>query len=66
MQEARAPGLALRTQEFETLTTRFDLECHVWDEAGGLQGFLFYSTDLFDETTIARLIEHYRNYSKRL
>src|SRR6185369_14505575 len=59
MQELELPGLALRTQEFETLTTRFDLECHMWDEPGGLQGFLFYSTDLFDEATVERLIEHY-------
>ncbi len=62
MQELELPGLGLRTQEFETLTTRFDLECHVWDEAGGLQGFLFYSTDLFDEATVDRLIDHYRNF----
>ena len=62
MQELVLPGLALRTQEFESLTTRFDLECHVWDEAGGLQGFIFYSTDLFEEATIERLIEHYRNF----
>ena len=53
------PGLALRTQDFESLTTRFDLECHVWDEAGGLQGFLFYSTDLFAAATIERLLAHY-------
>ena len=60
LQELKLPGLALRMQEFETLTTRFDLECHVWDEAGGLQGFLFYSTDLFTEATIERLLAHYR------
>ena len=62
MQALELPGLVLRTQEFETLTTRFDLECHMWDEAGGLQGYLFYSTDLFDESTVDRLIEHYRNF----
>ncbi|HEY4426355.1 MAG TPA: amino acid adenylation domain-containing protein [Pyrinomonadaceae bacterium] len=62
MQELQLPGLALRTQEFETLTTRFDLECHMWDQPGGLQGFLFYSTDLFDEATVERLIAHYRKF----
>src|SRR5215203_119010 len=62
LQELELPGLALRTQEFETLTTRFDLECHVWDVAGGLQGFLFYSTDLFTEATIERLLTHYRKF----
>ncbi len=62
MQELELPGLLLRTQEFETLTTRFDLECHVWDQPGGLQGFLFYSTDLFEQTTIERLIDHYGKF----
>lgn len=59
LEELELPGLALRTQDFESLTTRFDLECHVWDEAGGLQGFLFYSTDLFAAATIERLLAHY-------
>ena len=62
MQELELPGLRVRTQEFESLTTRFDLECHVWDVAGGLQGFLFYSTDLFEEATIERLLAHYRKF----
>ncbi len=62
MQDLDLPGLALRTQEFESLTTRFDLECHVWDVAGGLQGFLFYSTDLFTEATVERLLTHYRKF----
>ena len=62
MHELELPGLALRTQEFETLTTRFDLECHMWDVTGGLQGFLFYSTDLFEEATVDRLLAHYRRF----
>jgi amino acid adenylation domain-containing protein len=62
IQELELPGLTIRTQEFESLTTRFDLECHVWDVAGGLQGFLFYSTDLFAEATVERLLQHYRKF----
>ncbi|HET9710518.1 MAG TPA: condensation domain-containing protein, partial [Pyrinomonadaceae bacterium] len=62
IQELELPGLTIRTQEFESLTTRFDLECHVWDMAGGLQGFLFFSTDLFEEATIERLLAHYRKF----
>ena len=62
MEELKLPGLRVRTQELESLTTRFDLECHVWDVAGGLQGFLFYSTDLFEESTIERLLAHYRKF----
>jgi amino acid adenylation domain-containing protein len=66
MQDLELPGLTLRTQEFESLTTRFDLECHIWDVAGGLQGFLFYNTDLFEEATVERLIEHYRNFLEEI
>jgi amino acid adenylation domain-containing protein len=62
IQELELPGLTIRTQEFESLTTRFDLECHMWDMAGGLQGFLFFSTDLFEEATIERLLAHYRKF----
>ncbi|HEY0546992.1 MAG TPA: amino acid adenylation domain-containing protein, partial [Pyrinomonadaceae bacterium] len=54
------PGLTLRTQEFESLTTRFDLEFQLWDLPEGIQGYLFYSTDLFDESTIALLLSHFQ------
>jgi non-ribosomal peptide synthetase component F len=66
IQELELPGLTIGTQEFESLTTRFDLECHVWDEADGLQGFLFYSTDLFEEATIERLLAHYRKFLEQV
>src|SRR6185436_11549166 len=54
------PGLSLAPFPFDGWTTRFDLEFHLWEEAGGgLGGFLFYSADLFDDTTIRRLIDRY-------
>ena len=55
------PGLTLRPQEFESLTTRFDLELHLWDLPAGIQGHLFYSTDLFEQATAARLLGHFQN-----
>ena len=54
------PGLSLRPQEFESLTTRFDLDFHLWDLPEGIQGHLFYSTDLFDESAIALLLRHFQ------
>jgi amino acid adenylation domain-containing protein len=62
MEELLLPGLTFSAQEFETLTTRFDLEFHLWDLPLGLRGYLFYSTDLFDESTIERLLAHYRRF----
>ena len=54
------PGLSIAPFPFDGWTTRFDLEFHLWEEAGGgLGGFLFYSADLFDDTTIRRLIDRY-------
>jgi amino acid adenylation domain-containing protein len=54
------PGLTFSTQPFESTTTRFDLECHLWEVEAGLQGVLIYSTDLFAPETIRRLLAHYQ------
>ena len=58
--ELQLPGLTLQLQPMETTATRFDLEVHVWDFRGLLSLTFFYSTDLFDASTIARLSDHYR------
>ncbi|HEX5884421.1 MAG TPA: amino acid adenylation domain-containing protein [Pyrinomonadaceae bacterium] len=38
--------------------TRFDLELHLWAEPDGLIGNLIYSTDVFEQPTIARMLRH--------
>lgn len=43
------------------LKARFDLEVNFWETPTGLAGVWFYSTDLFDETTIARMGNHFNN-----
>ncbi|HEU5182484.1 MAG TPA: amino acid adenylation domain-containing protein [Candidatus Polarisedimenticolia bacterium] len=54
------PGLSIDPVPCDTGATRFDLEFHLWEEAeGGLDGFLFYSADLFDAQTIRRLADRY-------
>ncbi|MGH9830337.1 MAG: AMP-binding protein, partial [Blastocatellia bacterium] len=47
-------------QQYGGHSTRFDLELQLWDEGEGIEGTLTYSTDLFDETTIARLLAHFK------
>ena len=44
--------------------TRFDLELHVFDAPGTVQGLCVYSTALFDEATIDRMLGHYQELVK--
>ncbi|MFN6483743.1 MULTISPECIES: non-ribosomal peptide synthetase [unclassified Nostoc] len=63
-------GLTLSPLPFDTETTRFDLEFHLWepntqnglwvDSSEGISGFVIYSTDLFDDATITRMLEHFQ------
>jgi amino acid adenylation domain-containing protein len=39
--------------------TRFDLELHLWVMPEGLLGNLIYNTDLFEQSTIARMLKHF-------
>ncbi len=64
VQNARLDPLELSDLEVgsfdpEVRTTRFDLECHVWDQPSGLRIDVFYNTDLFRRETIAGLLESY-------
>ena len=40
--------------------TRFDLELHLWAEPNGLIGNFIYSTDVFEQPTIARMLLHFK------
>lgn len=69
MEALELPGLILNPLPFNTETTRFDLEFHLWERSGnglwgersqGISGFVVYSTDLFDEATINRMLGHFQ------
>ncbi|MBL8986309.1 MAG: amino acid adenylation domain-containing protein [Gemmatimonadetes bacterium] len=57
--EAALRGLTIEAGELDSSVTRFDLECHVLEQAGELRIALCYSTDLFLATTARRLLDHY-------
>lgn len=60
--EFRPPQLeGLTHQEFsvEVTTSKFDLSCMMWENGNTLTGFLEYNTDLFDDSTIERMVKHY-------
>src|SRR6267142_1311425 len=45
---------------FDVSTTRLDLEAYFWDLPDGLAGEFVYSTDLFDQRTIQRLLQRFQ------
>ncbi|HEU5380779.1 MAG TPA: condensation domain-containing protein, partial [Ktedonobacteraceae bacterium] len=53
-------GLTLSPVAFEQHTTNFDLVIFLWEGAQGLLGSANYDPDLFDEATIATLLERFQ------
>jgi amino acid adenylation domain-containing protein len=58
-EELALPGLALHYLEIQTGTAKFDLVMQLEESAQGLTGILEYSTELFDASTIQRLLGHF-------
>jgi len=54
------PGLTLRPLEVDLATTKFDLTLVITETEQGLSGTFEYSTDLFDASTIARMVRHFQ------
>jgi len=53
-------GLSLEPLAVDSGTAKFDLHFSLVEEGdGGLAGALEYSTDLFDRTTVLRMLEHF-------
>nr|WP_274518884.1 non-ribosomal peptide synthetase [Tumebacillus flagellatus] len=53
------PGVEGRDYDFEINLSKFDLTLALAEEDDKLVGMMRYNTDLFDESTIARMIGHY-------
>jgi amino acid adenylation domain-containing protein len=54
------PGLTVRASDVESHTSKFDLTLFITeDKADKLLGWMEYSTDLFDQSTIARMGGHW-------
>jgi amino acid adenylation domain-containing protein len=59
LEEPKFDGLEVQRRGFEAQTTRFDVELHLGDTVDGLAGLCTYDRDLFDATTIQRMMGHY-------
>jgi amino acid adenylation domain-containing protein/non-ribosomal peptide synthase protein (TIGR01720 family) len=56
------PGeVTLQAVDVEGETAKFDLTVAVWEGGDELAGVAEYSTDLFDEATIARILGHFEH-----
>jgi len=53
-------GLELKPLDVAVSTAKFDLSLFLVETPSGLRGRMEYNTDLFDEATIARMLEHYQ------
>ncbi|MGK7888718.1 MAG: amino acid adenylation domain-containing protein [Leptolyngbyaceae cyanobacterium] len=58
--ELQMPGLEIESLPVEKGTALFDLTLLLEQSDSGLQGSLEYSTDLFDDSTIDHLIQHFQ------
>ncbi len=54
------PGLRVTPLPLALERVRFDLEIHLWERPDRLDGYCIYSTDLFEESTMTRLIGCFR------
>lgn len=71
IEQLELPGLTLTPSKLDIGTARFDLEFHLWERSQGLSGlweapseglsgFVAYSTELFEQATIARMVGHFQ------
>ncbi|UXI65931.1 non-ribosomal peptide synthetase [Tahibacter amnicola] len=54
------PGVALSRLPLEQTTAQFDLSLSLTETGAGLSGELVYATDLFDATTVKRLLDQWQ------
>ncbi|MGB9179574.1 MAG: amino acid adenylation domain-containing protein, partial [Pyrinomonadaceae bacterium] len=60
-QTLHLPNLTVNTLEMETGTAKFDLVLDMQETEQGLIASLEYNTDLFDGSTIERMLGHFQN-----
>jgi amino acid adenylation domain-containing protein len=58
--EIQMAGLELSWMETDSDVTKFDLSLFASETDAGMHVWFEYNTDLFDEPTIGRLLQHYR------
>ena len=59
MEELQMEGLEVDIRVFDNGSVKFDLILELAETVSGLDGYLHYNTDLFDDSTAAQIIGHF-------
>ncbi|MDZ7358889.1 MAG: amino acid adenylation domain-containing protein, partial [candidate division KSB1 bacterium] len=65
-QASTISGLSVIPIENHSGTSKFDMTLFMLEEGNKLAGALEYNTDLFDEATIVRMLQHFENLLKQM
>ena len=65
-QRLELSGLELSVEETESQTAKFDLSLITWETAQGIGGQMEYATDLFERSTVERLVRHFQTVLEQL
>lgn len=57
--ELKLPGITLSSLQLEKQTAQFDLSVDFFETESGLSGWFEYNTDLFDASTVTRMVKHF-------
>ena len=60
------PGVTISSIDIDTHVVQFDLELRLTDMGDELKGTFAYSTDLFERSTISRMMAHFENLLESL
>ncbi len=62
----KLPGITAEFLEVDNETAKFDLLIELQDKPDGIQGYFEYSTEIFDQATIAQMVRHYYSLLEQL
>ena len=66
MDALELPGLSLSYFQEESRTAKFDLLLTMWETDEGMGGFFKYNTDIFEDSSIAKMIKHFQTLIENL
>jgi amino acid adenylation domain-containing protein len=66
MDALELPGLSLSFSQEESKTAKFDLLLTMWETDDGMGGFFKYNTDIFDDSSIAKMVKHFQTLIENL
>jgi non-ribosomal peptide synthetase component F len=60
------PGLSWSVHLIQNRTAKVDLLLSLWETNDGMGGYFKYNTDIFDDSTIAKMVKHFQTLIENL